>query len=92
MQNSEHVNDAQRLGDGAQVVQAFVDAQRIAQTIAQVAAGKVFHRQIQVPRQGAEIIDLGDGAMRDAGDDFVFALEAFGVVHFALAIRRGSSP
>jgi hypothetical protein len=67
----------------AQVVQAFIDAHGIAQPVAQVAAGEIFHGQILMIGQGPEIVDLGDGAMRDAGNDFVFALKALGIVQFA---------
>ena len=67
----------------AQVVQTFIDAHGVAQSVAQIAARNVFHRQILVMRQRAEIVDLRDGAMGDARDDFVLALKAVGVVQFA---------
>ena len=90
MQDAEHVDHAQRLGDRAQVVQALIDAHRVAQPVAQIAAGNVFHREILMMRQRAEIVDLGDGAVRDAGDDLVFALEALRIVELARARCRGS--
>ncbi len=83
MQNPEHVNHAKGFGDAAKVVQTFVDAQRIPQPIAKVAAWDVFHGEILIVRQGPEIVNLGDGAVRDARDDFVFALEALCVIQFA---------
>jgi hypothetical protein len=41
-------------------------------------------------RQRAEVVDLGDRAVRDARDDLVFALEAFGVIQLARASCRDS--
>src|ERR1700727_3782931 len=86
MQYPEYMDDAQRCGDGTQVVQTLIDSQGIAQARPQIAAGEVFHRQVQMARLGAEIIDLGDRAMTDAGNYFVFSLETFRVVEFSLGL------
>src|ERR1700678_3411964 len=84
MQYSEYMDDAQRFGDGPQVVQTLIDTQGIAQAVPQIAAGEVFHRQVQMARLGAEIMDLCDRAMTDAGNYLVFSLETLRVIEFSL--------
>ena len=63
MQDAEHMDDAQRLGDGAQVIQALIDAHGVTQPVAQVAAGDVLHGEILMLRERTEVVDLRDGAV-----------------------------
>ena len=68
----------------AQVVQALVDAHGIAQPVAQVAARDVLHGEVLMLRQCAEVVDFRDGAVLNARDDLVLALESLAVVDLAL--------
>ena len=83
MQNPKDMDHAQGFGDRSQIIEGLLDADGIAQALAKIAAREVFHGEIQMFGQAAEVVDFRDGTVRDARNDLVFPVKPLAILTLA---------